>query len=160
MEAAHHLPTPQDVTKVLVEADRVCSSQGIIFVSDLVRPKTERIFKIYYDWISLRNKELNMPAHNIDFLNSLRASWTSEELAAMVPNESNREWYQLRPMGFEYMQVLIGLPAGTSKPEFKDFNYLDAKGLIPQSLWGLWRVSALSFKYGTKVNKVSLLRRS
>lgn len=160
MEAAHHLPTPQDVTKVLREAERVCSPQGIIFVSDLVRPKNEKIFKIYYDWISLRNKELNMPAHNVDFLNSLRASWTSDELAVTVPQDSHREWYQLKPIGFEYMQVLLGLPAGTPKPDFKDFNYLEAKDLIPKDLWGLWRASALSFKYGTQVSKVSLLRRS
>lgn len=154
MDATHHLPTLAEVTLMLKEAERVCKPDGIIFISDIVRPKTERIFKFYYKMISKKNELLHMHAHNQDFFNSLRAAWTCEELASCVPAESEKNWYQVFPFGFQYMQILIGLPKNSPTLSLKEFENKSVKCLIPQHLWPIWKVTTLSFKYGSRIKKI------
>ncbi len=47
MNAAHHMPNLDVVKKVFEECERVCSKDGYIFISDLVRQKTKKQTEIY-----------------------------------------------------------------------------------------------------------------
>lgn len=155
MDTVHHLPTHELAQKTLQEAERVCSANGVVFISDLVRPKNNLIFKFYYKWIAKRNDKLNLKAHNIDFFNSLRAAWTCKEFSALIPKDSKKTWYLISPKGFEYVQVLIGVPKDSNAFSLKELELESATKFIPKHLKQLWKPTALSFKYGCKIEKIN-----
>ncbi len=154
MDATHHLPTLAKVASMLKQAEQVCKPDGIIFISDIVRPKTDRILKFYYKMISKKNKLLHMHAHNQDFFNSIRAAWTCEDLASCIPVDSNKIWYQIIPFGFQYIQILIGLPKNSSEISLKEFENKSVKHLIPRHLWPIWKLTTVLFKHGSRIKKV------
>lgn len=154
MSACHHLPSLKEVKAVFAEADRVCSSSGIVFVSDLVRPKSQNIFERYFNFIEQKNRQVGMTAHMIDFRNSLLASWTKQDLASCIPDKSLRSWYLLCPVGLEYTQILVGLPQGMDFPSLRAIKRQDFDKLVPPHLLFLWRLTFGSFKFGTKLNKL------
>lgn len=147
MDAAHHLPELADVKKVFKEAERVCSQEGVIFIPDLVRPKSEPILKYYYNWASEQNIKKGLLAQNEDFYNSLHAAWTRDELASAIPVDTQKNWFHLYPRGFQYVQVLIGLPKTETK--FSLHENIDdwVCEFLPQHNLSLWKSAQFGLRF-------------
>jgi ubiquinone/menaquinone biosynthesis C-methylase UbiE len=151
-DCAHHLDTVKDFSKVIVESEKKVSKEGIIFISDVVRPKTYFIFKHYYKWISKKNELLKLNAHNLDFKNSIQAAFTVEELTSAIPHTTNHSWYQIAPKGFKYTQIIIGLPKAMelnlSQRSIKKLDF------IPAHLKNLWDIIFFQFRLFSKTNLI------
>jgi SAM-dependent methyltransferase len=106
--SAHHMSSLSKVNKVLNEMERITRPDGLIFVSDLVRPKN---LNMAIDYIHLVGPT-RLPDFWDDFRNSVFAAWTVDELKDTLPYYTDRTWYQIVPYGFPIMQVLVGLPVG------------------------------------------------
>lgn len=110
VEAFHHLCSLESVAHVLRESERVCTESGVVFVCDLVRPKTAILATGLVEWLGEDYRRKNLLAHYEDFLNSVLASWTVDELRSAVPRCTERNWYHLKSPGLSLHQYLIGIP--------------------------------------------------
>jgi SAM-dependent methyltransferase len=105
--AAHHLPTLEHVRRVLHEAEKSVTAEGVIFVTDLARLKNEEITR---NFVSLAGAEYGDHMRQ-DFLNSMHAAWLPSELASSIPSTSDRTWFSLTMKDLPFFQALVGIPA-------------------------------------------------
>ncbi|MDM4018337.1 class I SAM-dependent methyltransferase [Roseiconus lacunae] len=110
MDAAHHMPSLELVTSVLEGMERVTKPDGLVFVMDLVRLRTEAITESYIEMLAHDYEERGLPSFKEDFRNSMYAAWTPDEIASAVPRQSKRSWYLIVPRGLPFAQFLIGCP--------------------------------------------------
>lgn len=115
MDAAHHLPTLEYVSRALTEMDRVTSPDGLVMVMDLVRLRTEGLTEKYVNVLGADYRERGLADFYEQFRNSMFAAWTTEEFASAVPSDSNRKWMLLVPRGLPFAQFLFGLPRSQKK---------------------------------------------
>ena len=106
--AAHHFPDLNAVTSVIKQAERVVKSDGLIFISDLARLKSDVVTQKFVAFAGADYGDFMRE----DFLNSMRAAWLPEELASAVPDSTHRTWYSVAFGGLPFFQALIGLPEG------------------------------------------------
>lgn len=151
MDAAHHMSSLEQVSKTLKEADRIAKPDGLIILIDPVRPKTDRVAKLYHKIAGQAYVDLGLHYFNQDFRDSLYASWTSEELFTAIPRDTNRKWVQLTPFGFPSFQIVIGLPKG--REDLFVNQGLTAKqirDLIPADAKTDWNLLKLTFLLASK----------
>ncbi|KAA5546260.1 class I SAM-dependent methyltransferase [Roseiconus nitratireducens] len=110
MDAAHHMPTIEVVTKVLEQMERVTQPDGLIVVMDLVRLRTRVLTEKYVQMLGHDYVERGLPNFLQDFRNSMFAAWTPDELAQAVPERTHRKWTLVVPRGVPFAQFLIGSP--------------------------------------------------
>jgi ubiquinone/menaquinone biosynthesis C-methylase UbiE len=151
MDGAHHLSSPQDVTKVLKEADRVTRSDGIIVLLDPVRPSTESTASLYHRIAGQSYLRMGLSFFNKDFRDSLFASWSPEELFQAIPRDTKRKWVQLVPFGFPAFQIVIGLPEGRDGIFVsKGLSQSTLQGLIPKEWKADWNMLRFSFRFAKR----------
>ncbi len=156
MNAAHHIPNLELVKKTLSEASRVCKNDGFIFLADHTRPRTEKILKIYYHWISKKNKKLGLSAHNLDFYHSLYAGWDTQEFSLIIPAGTNHKWIEIYPLGFQYIRFIIGVPLDFGKISFADLKVEKSLDFIPVEFHPLWKLLLIQFKLGARTKSHSV----
>lgn len=115
MNAAHHLTDIQSVKEVLTNATFKVKDDGIIFLMDLVRPKTKKIAENYIKFFGKDYLKKGLNYFHKDFNDSVYAAWSVDELKQAIPKDSDRTWIHLLPYGFPAFQFIIGLPKGESK---------------------------------------------
>jgi ubiquinone/menaquinone biosynthesis C-methylase UbiE len=106
--AAHHFPTIEIVRRVLEQAELVAKPDGLIFISDLARLKTNELTEAFATFAGSGYG----PSMQVDFMNSLKAAWLPSELMTAVPLDSRRNWYSVQFGIIPFFQVLVGLPEG------------------------------------------------
>ncbi len=153
MNASHHISDLVSVKKIIEEASRVCKKDGIVFISDHTRPKTNTILKIYYNWISRKNNLHHLPAHNLDFYNSLYAGWSTIDFLKMIPANSDRNWFQIYPLGFQYIRFIIGVPLPITNISIAEINANASLDIIPKDFHSLWKLTVFGFKFGVRIKK-------
>ncbi|QDV43266.1 putative methyltransferase YcgJ [Stieleria neptunia] len=114
MDAAHHLPTPETLTKALTEMDRVTKPDGHIVLMDLVRLRTDDVTRKYVQLVGQEYEDLGLADFFNQFRDSMYAAWTPTELMSAIPLKTQRKWISLVPRGLPYAQFLFGIPAGQS----------------------------------------------
>lgn len=149
MSASHHMRDHAMLSQMLKEAEKVCSDEGVVYISDLVRPKNDLAYKNYYYVIAKSNAKSGLDAHNLDFYHSLRAAWTSDELWNAIPKDSTRTWVQIVPRGLEFMQVLIGFPGNKEIPKLQKLKSDRHKELVKRQFGLMWHLSLFSFNYNS-----------
>lgn len=115
MDAAHHLPTLEHVSKALTEMERVTHENGLIVVMDLVRLRTEKLTNKYVNVLGEDYRKRGLADFYNQFHDSMHAAWTADELLSAVPKETNRKWVLLVPRGLPFAQFLFGLPHSQKK---------------------------------------------
>jgi len=100
---------------VIEEADRVTNPDGLVAVMDLARLRTSSLTESYVNLIGSDYHGRGLSAFYDDFYNSMYAAWTTEELSTALPRQSDRNWYQLAPIGLPTIQFLLGVPATQNK---------------------------------------------
>lgn len=115
-DAAHHMPDLDTVTGVLEEMERIVASEGLIFVMDLARLRTEKLTEYYVNTLASDYVERSLPGFFDDFRNSMYAAWTTGELRSTIPATTKRNWCHIVPRGLPTLQFLLGLPEGRDKP--------------------------------------------
>ena len=111
MDAAHHLPTLDDVSKGLSEMERVTRDDGMILVMDLARLRTKELTEQYVDVLGEDYRLRGLADFLEQFRDSMFAAWTPSELASAVPSDTDRKWFLLVPRGLPFAQFLYGLPS-------------------------------------------------
>lgn len=148
LNGAHHFNSIEDVKITLVAAERIVKDDGVIIVLDPVRQKNKKISDLYYQLSGEDYVRKGMSYFNIDFYNSLLASWRTDEFFTAIPNDSTKEWVQVIPFGVPTFQLLIGIPKG--KKELFTHGGLTSsaiKSLIPKESLLDWKMLRLSFKF-------------
>ncbi|EMI53255.1 class I SAM-dependent methyltransferase [Rhodopirellula sallentina] len=112
MDAIHHLPSLDVVSKSLNEMERVTKPDGHIVVMDLVRLRTRELTERYVKLVGSEYADLGLKDFYDQFQDSMHAAWTPDELASTVPADSHRNWIQIVPRGLPFAQFLFGLPVG------------------------------------------------
>jgi ubiquinone/menaquinone biosynthesis C-methylase UbiE len=112
MQAAHHLPDLNSVSRVLRSLDRITRPDGLIVVTDLARLRTAPLTERYVKAVGGDYRERGVPQFLEDFRHSMYAAWTPAELRQAIPADSRRYWCHLVPRGLPTAQVLLGLPVG------------------------------------------------
>ncbi len=115
MDGAHHMQSPEQITAILTEANRVAKPEGLIIVLDPVRPKTKGTANLYHRIAGKAYEDLGLVHFNKDFRDSILASWSVDEFFHAIPKGTKRKWVQLVPFGFPAFQIVIGLPEGRDK---------------------------------------------
>ena len=115
-DAAHHMPDLETVSHVFREMDRITRPEGLVMVMDLVRLRTARLTERYVNLLGHDYRERGLPHFFDDFRNSMYAAWTANELRRAIPKETGRTWCQIVPRGLPTVQVVLGLPAGRTRP--------------------------------------------
>ena len=147
--AAHHLPDLEAVKKVVTEADRICRPDGLIIINDLVRPPNAHFMNFLFKTICMRDGT-KFRAHNIEFLNSLHASYTLDEFSEIIPPTSQRQWYQVSQLA-KVSQTLIGLPAHVKGLSLKPGIPQDViENLIPTQYQADWIFLKFATRFGLK----------
>lgn len=127
-DAAHHMLDPNTpsnhpdanrkdlgvVTKVLREMDRVTRPDGLVFVMDLVRFKSDSDTEQYVELVGRDYHACGMSSFYDDFRNSMYAAWSLDELRSAIPSDSTRNWHQWSPRGLSTIQFLIATPSSQS----------------------------------------------
>lgn len=151
MNGAHHLNSLADVTQVLMEAERVATSEGLIMVMDPVRQKTDKITKLYHQVAGRSYLDQGLAHFNEDFHSSICASWSPEELISAVPKNSQRKWVQLTPFGLPTFQIILGLPVGREQVFIREpLSQEVLNSMIPKNLKAEWQMLKLSFNLASK----------
>ncbi len=109
-QGAHHFDTQDQVTAVLAQMDRVCSPDGIVLATDLVRLSNQAVTDRYIGVTSVDYERRKLGDFKNDFANSMFAAWTPDELHRCIPNDSKRNWYHLVPHLLPTIQVIVGVP--------------------------------------------------
>ncbi len=152
LNGAHHLENLNDVKTVLQQAESLSTEDGIIFVLDPVRPKSDKIANYY---INLFGKEYLVKGLNHffnDFKDSMYASWTPTEMGSSIPENTNKQWIQLIPFGFPAFQILIGIPKNRKQLFLRnDLSISIFKDLLPSHTISDFNLLKTLFKIGLKV---------
>jgi len=147
---AHQFSAIDDVVKVLAQAEQAVKPDGLIFVLDPVRQKTECLTEGYLRVAGEDYLRQGLPAFYRQFRESVYASWSPQELASAVPASSRRRWVQILPNGLPAFQMLIGLPSS------QHFTYLRPAlptatlgDVIPLHATLDWRLLSTAFAIGS-----------
>ena len=81
MDAAHHLPTLEHVSKALAEMERVTHENGLVVVMDLVRLRTENLTNKYVNVLGEDYRKRGLADFYNQFHDSMHAAWTADELS-------------------------------------------------------------------------------
>jgi ubiquinone/menaquinone biosynthesis C-methylase UbiE len=128
--AAHHLPSLEHVRRTLQFADNVVSETGIIVVTDMCRLNNQELTERFVRLAGEDYKNRGMHAMYDDFLASMYAAWSFEELATAVPTGTTRTWVQFEAAALPFFQVLIGLPEGRDEAFVRDSFAWDQSRLL------------------------------
>jgi 2-polyprenyl-3-methyl-5-hydroxy-6-metoxy-1,4-benzoquinol methylase len=113
--SAHHFDSIDDVKNILTASEKLCRDDGLVFLTDLCRLPNADVTRRFVELTSVDYRERGMSAMHQDFLNSMFAAWTIDEMAKAVPKNTRRVWYQIRAAALPYFQVLVGLPVGRNE---------------------------------------------
>ena len=108
--ALHHLPDLAAVERLLGQLERVAHPGGYIVVTDLVRLKTEGLNERYVALLAGDYGERGLEQLRADFLASMQAAWTPEELAGVVPRAGKHVWEHGVTRFLPTMQFLVARP--------------------------------------------------
>ena len=141
MDAAHHMESKSDLIRVLTEIDRVTSTDGFIYFTDLTRPTTRLIADHFSCMISNLNQNLgSFEHHSAEFHHSILASWTQEEILSSTPKTNKRNWIYITQPGFSYSHTLIGIPKGLKFVNPNPLKPSKARTLLPKKLKILYKI--------------------
>lgn len=118
--AAHHLPDLSAVNATLSFADKVTRPSGIVAVIDMCRLPSPELTKRFVEFAGADYLEQNMRAMYDDFMSSMFAAWSADELASACPKDSERVWFQAVAAHLPFFQVMIGLPKGRTDLFIRD----------------------------------------
>lgn len=110
VDAAHHMPTIDHVSEALAEMDRVTQEDGLVFLMDLVRLRTESITKRYVSVLGADYEQRGLESFLQQFHDSMFAAWTADEIMSAIPKTTARNWFLLIPRGVPFAQLLFGVP--------------------------------------------------
>lgn len=142
---AHHLDNVNPrVATLLREMDRIATPEGVVFLVDLARLKkrsyVERYVRIFAPGQSDR--------HNVDFLNSMLAAFTPDELRSVVPDETSAGlWLHFTSPMLPTLQVVMRVPnsrPSLAKPLWHDSPTPMAGNSEWRSLRNLFRKRCLA----------------
>lgn len=151
MDGAHHMNSLEEVAKILQEADRVTKPDGMIICLDPIRQKTEKISDQYHKVVGKSYLDQGLVHFNQDFYDSIRASWTPDELFTAIPKNSKRKWVQLIPFGLPVFQVIIGLPEGRENIFVREsLPQAIFSKLMPKHGKADWNFLKFSFQFAKK----------
>lgn len=128
--ASHHLPTLSDVSRVLERCDRIAREDGAVILTDVGRLKTRAITERFVELAGEEYRNLGMNEMYQDFLHSMLAAWTADELLTCIPKASNRSWFVIAPKGLTNYVAVIGLPVGVNQLFVRDGLDWAASGLL------------------------------
>lgn len=149
LNGAHHFNSIEDVTKAVLEAERVVRKNGLILVLDPVRQKNKKMTDLYFHLSREDYVKKGMNFFNTDFYNSLLASFRPDEFLRAIPGSSTRQWVLIIPFGVPSFQMLIGLPQGQKTLfTFPGLSPSDIKTLIPEESLFDWKMFRFSFRFG------------
>jgi ubiquinone/menaquinone biosynthesis C-methylase UbiE len=103
---AHHLDNIDAVGQLLDEMNRVTQPDGLVFLLDLARLKSRSLVDRYVQTFSAGQSDL----HNEDFLNSMLAAFTIQELAAAIPGATKGKWLHFAGPIVPSLQVAMRVP--------------------------------------------------
>ncbi len=115
-DAAHHLPDLHAVSALFNNMERLCGSQGLVLMMDLVRLRSEELTTRYTEVIGKGYKERFYK----DFCDSMRAAWTPEEIATTLPQASNLKWTQIVQKLLPTIQLAVGYPDDGRRLRIRD----------------------------------------
>lgn len=135
-DAAHHMPDLQTVGRVIREMDRITKPDGLIFIMDLARLRTDQITEQYVRLVGDDYIVRGLKCFYNDFRNSMFAAWTMDELRTAVPLGTARSWYHLSPLALPSLQFIIGVGVGSES--------------LPQRLGLPWDLQSMPLCEGLK----------
>ncbi len=147
LDASHHLPSHLHLKKMINESERICNDEGIIFIFDLLRPKTKDLAEGYVKWMGANTLLKGKKYFYEDFYHSVMAAWSKEEFISAVPPNTNTIWYHLQAFGFSPIQMLVGVSKNHGdliKTQNPNLDFI--KNIIPKEYWGLWLLSKNVYK--------------
>lgn len=127
--SAHHFPNVESVEKVLLQAEKLVSTNGLIVLFDLARLKDQNATDAFVKLAGKDFKDRNMNSMYEDFKNSMNAAWLPTELANAIPQKSNRNWLQIIPRGLTSFQAIVGLPENQNELFLRDSFAWENTGL-------------------------------
>lgn len=152
LNGAHHFPTIEAVKGVLQEADRVTKADGAILVMDPIRQKNQSLSDFYVEVGGEDYVKKGLTNFNLDFRNSILASWRVDEFRGVIPEKTSRRWIQVVPFGVPTFQLLVGLPVGQEEPFVgRGLKTEEIKALIPLEYHFDWFMFNLTFRLGKKI---------
>lgn len=147
---AHQFDAIDDVIRVLTQAEQAVKPDGLIFVIDPVRQKTERLTEAYLRVAGEDYLQQGLPAFYRQFRESLYASWSPQELASALPASSRRRWVQILPSGLPTFQIMVGLPDSQSRTYLRSALSMDMlRDVIPRHATLDWRMLSMTFAMGS-----------
>ena len=152
---AHQFDAIDDVVRVLAQAAQVVKPDGLVFVLDPVRQKTQRLTEGYVRVAGEDYLRQGLTAFHRQFRESLYASWSPQELAGAVPQSSGRRWVQILPSGLPTFQMLLGLPSSQRRTYLRPaMSPADLREVIPPHAAFDWKLLSAAFAAGssTKLN--------
>src|SRR5262249_7363472 len=75
-------------------------------------------------------RDQGMHAMFDDFMASMYAAWSPEEMAATIPKTTKRVWYQVVAGFLPFYQVLVGLPEGREQLFMRESYAWENAGLF------------------------------
>ncbi|MEO1525540.1 MAG: class I SAM-dependent methyltransferase [Planctomycetota bacterium] len=110
-DAAHHLPDLDLVGQLLRTMNRLCTTDGTIVLTDLVRLKNQSVTDRYTKLIGQDYLDRGLDAFQADFCASMLAAWTGEELRSIVPEtDAARTWSHREQKLLPTVQSVMGYP--------------------------------------------------
>lgn len=146
MNGAHHLNTESEVKNVIQQADDVCSENGIVFILDPIRPKTNSLLNYYSQTVFNMYLNLKLTEFFRDFFESLHASYTIEEFKKCIPESSKRNWIHIVPLTVPSAQIIIGLPKNQTYRQIGNLTKAEINDLIPSNYRATYKMMKLDFK--------------
>lgn len=109
---AHHLESAEPaVATLLKDMDRITHPDGLVLLLDLARLKSRKLVERYVEVFSPGQTT----RHNQDFLDSMLAAFTPDELAAVIPsNTAACRWLHFTSPLLPTLQIVMRVPKSRS----------------------------------------------
>jgi ubiquinone/menaquinone biosynthesis C-methylase UbiE len=143
--SAHHMPDMEMVRRMLTEMDRVTRPNGLVFLYDAARLKSEALIRSYVKMGGQAALDRGYKIFYEDFYNSMRAAWTTIDLASAVPRQTKRKWFHLVPFGLPASQIILGLPEASQHPFVHKHDLYRANDLIPALYHKEWQALKMDY---------------
>lgn len=151
MNGAHHLEGPAQVREVIGQASSLCEEEGMVFILDPIRPRSEGILRSYGDTVHSLYLDPGLTEFYSDFVQSLHASYTAEEFGELVPAGTGRRWFHWAPRLVPATQILIGISGRSFRPRYGP-RYGMTRGelheVLPRPHRLIYSLMKLDFKLG------------
>jgi ubiquinone/menaquinone biosynthesis C-methylase UbiE len=148
-DAAHHFEA-DDVERVLLAMDRITKPSGVVYAMDLARLRSAGLTQKYCELVGEDYINRGLPAFYRDFVNSMKAAWTTSELRRLVPENTKRDWFQLVPAGLPTIQVILGIPHGRKRVFVRGCSDAEIyRQIVPLEMRWEWRLARSALNWGS-----------